>query len=89
MLWLVTVETVTPDGSIDHYDTVVLAHSERGARSAATRGVSSRVVSSINEPGPGAHSIEAKALDVRETGVVLITKRHELPIFTRETTYGW
>ena len=67
-VWHVVVEAWDEAGSGDYFDMVVLAHSERGARSSATRAIA-------REGRTGAHSVEAKQLDHRETGVIFTSKR--------------
>ena len=82
MLWYVTVKGEDKAlGLTRVYDFMVLAHSERGARSAATR--------MANREGKSVlltdiHSDKAVALDVRETGVVFMGYHLEEPIYTRE-----
>ena len=79
MLWHVVVEAWDEEaGNGDYYETLVLAHTERSARSLATREVKRLGTT-------GAHSVEATLLDVRDTGTVFITQRcvNMHPLFRR------
>jgi len=81
MLWLVTVEGTdrAGPGDVQTFDTIVLAHSERGARSSATRAVKRLGLGLV-----AVTSTDIAALAVRETGVVLITNRSGEPLFVKE-----
>ena len=76
-VWHVVVEAWDKDGNGNYFDSVVLAHSERGARSSATR-AAARVGLT------GAHSVEAIQLDHRETGVIFTSKRAVMQQPTRK-----
>jgi hypothetical protein len=83
MLWHVLVEATTADLSIDLYETIVLAHTERSAKVSAAR--------AINRAGyEDAHSVEASVLSIRETGLVFAFRRgaYEPVIVRKEATVG-
>lgn len=79
-VWHVVVEAWDVTGNGDYYDTVVLAHTERSARSLATRAVARHRLT-------GAHSVEATLLDHRETGALLATKRVDVPLHKKESVW--
>ena len=80
MLWYVTVGGEDKQlGLTRVYDVIVLAHTERGARSAATRAATRASVMLTD-----IHSTRATMLDVRDTGVVMLGYHLEEPIFIKE-----
>lgn len=83
MLWHVEVETGTPDGSIIVYDTVVLAHTERSAKVAATRAIT------VSRAVTDARSLTATQLDISKTGVVFAVARSlQSPMTRKEAAVG-